>query len=65
MIIVLFKEEYNNAESKIYEKRGWRVQNQFDGFTTLPDEFEVCDNEGKTLIDHLSIAQLVALAEIL
>lgn len=52
------------AEKKLYEK-GYFLENQFDGFATLPDEYELVDRNGKVVIDHLSEAQVIALAEIL
>lgn len=47
------------------ESKGYYIENQFDGFTsTLPDEYELQNAEGKTLIDHLSEAQVIALADL-
>ena len=35
-------------------------QKQFDGFFgTLPDEYELADGNGNTVIDHLSEAQVI------
>ena len=52
------------AEEKLYRK-GYYLSNQFDGFGTIPDQYELADGNGKTVIDHLSEAQVIALAEIL
>lgn len=52
------------AEKKLYEK-GYFLENQFDGFTTLPGKYELVDRDGKVVIDLLSEAQVIALAEIL
>ena len=53
------------AERKLYEK-GSYLSNQFDGlFGTIPDQYELADRNGNTEIDHLSEAQVIALAAIL
>ena len=52
------------AEEKLYRK-GYYLSNQFDVFGTIPDQYELADRSGKTFIDHLSEAQVIALAEIL
>lgn len=53
------------AEKKLYEK-GYCLSNQFDGFFgTIPDQYELADRNGNTVIDHLSEAQVIALAAIL
>lgn len=53
------------AERKLYEK-GYYLANQFDGFFgTIPDEYELADRNGNTVIDHLSEAQVIALSAIL
>lgn len=53
------------AERKLYEK-GYYLSNQFDGFFgTIPDQFELSDKDGNTVIDHLSEAQVIALLSIL
>lgn len=52
------------AERKLYEK-GYYLSNQFDGFGTAPGEYELADRNGNTIIDHLTEAQVIALAEIL
>ncbi len=52
------------AERKLYEK-GYYLSNQFDGFGTVPNEYELADRNGNTVIDHLSEAQVIQLSEIL
>ena len=52
------------AERKLYEK-GYYLSNQFDGFGTVPGEYELADKNGNTVIDHLSEAQAIRLSEIL
>ena len=39
---------------------------QFDGFFgTIPDQYELADKNGNTVIDHLSEAQLIGLSALL
>lgn len=53
------------AEKKLYEL-GYYVSNQFDGFYgTIAAEYEISDRTGKTVISHLSEAQVVSLANML
>ena len=52
------------AERKLMEK-GYYLSNQFDGFGTVPNEYELADRNGNTVIDHLSEAQVISLAEML
>ena len=52
------------AERRLYEK-GYYLSNQFDGFGTVPNEYELADRNGNTVIDHLSEAQVIQLSEIL
>lgn len=48
------------------ESKGFFVSNQFDGFGgTKVDEYELMNLEGETIMDHLSEAQVIDLAEIL
>ena len=56
----LFKQEYNEAEERLH-KNGYYVDNM------ACDEncFEVSDENGKVLIDYLSMAQLVQLSKML
>ena len=52
------------AEEILYRK-GYYVFNQFDGFFgTIPNEYALYKDD-KCVIDHLSEAQVIALAEIL
>lgn len=52
------------AERKLYEK-GYYLSNQFDGFGTVQNEYELADRDGNTVIDHLTEAQVIQLSEIL
>lgn len=52
------------TERKLYEK-GYYLSNQFDGFGTVPNEYELADRDGNTVIDHLTEAQVIQLSEIL
>lgn len=56
--------EMKEAERKLYEK-GYYLSNQFDGFGTVPGEYELADRNGNTVIDHLTEAQVIALVEML
>lgn len=47
----------------LLESKGYYISNQFDGFNTLPDEYELSDANGNVVIDHLSEAQILQLAE--
>lgn len=53
------------AAETLLERKGFYISNQFDGFTTLPDEYELSDVNGNVVIDHLSEAQILQLSEIL
>lgn len=49
---------------KKLESKGYSVNNQFDGFTsTLENEYELYKGEN-VVMDHLSEAQVVALADL-
>ncbi len=56
------KEAINKLESK-----GYFVENQFYGFGAElgANEYELSDNNGNTVIDHLSEAQVIQLSNIL
>lgn len=56
--------EMKEAERKLYEK-GYYLSNQFNGFGTIPNEYELADRNGNTVIDHLTEAQVIQLSEIL
>lgn len=49
----------------LLESKGYYLSNQFDGFATLPDEYELSDENGNVVIDHLSESQVLQLSEIL
>lgn len=53
------------AAETLLERKGYYISNQFDGFTTLPDEYELSDVNGNVVIDHLSEAQILQISEIL
>ncbi len=53
------------AAETLLESKGYYISNQFDGFTTLPDEYELSDVNGNVVIDHLSEAQILQISEIL
>lgn len=54
-----------DAEEKLYEL-GYYVNNQFDGFYgTIAAEYEISDRTGRTVISHLSEAQVIDLANML
>ena len=49
---------------KKLESKGYFVDNQFDGFTsTIENEYELYKGEN-VVIDHLSEAQVIALADL-
>lgn len=54
------KELFKEAEEKLYRK-GYYIDNMAD----FENEFEVSNGDGKILIDHLSLAQLKQLSNIL
>lgn len=56
----LFKKEYTEAEEKLY-KKGYYVDNMINDSNC----YEISDGNGKTLIDNLSLAQLIALSNML
>ena len=62
-------EENNMKDMKsataLLESKGFYISNQFDGFATLPDEYELSDVNGNVVIDHLSEAQVLQFSEIL
>jgi hypothetical protein len=53
------------AAEALLESKGYYISNQFDGFATLPDEYELSDVNGNVVIDHLSEAQILQTSEIL
>jgi len=58
---MLFEKEYREAEEKLYNK-GFYVENMVEPFN---DCYEVLDGNAKVLIDHLSLAQLQQLSNML
>ena len=58
---MLFEKEIREAEEKLCSKRSYHVCNMIYD----KNYYEICDNEGNVLIDHLSVAQLQQLAEML
>lgn len=57
---MLFENEIREASDKLYKKGYYTDRMIYDD-----SEFEVSDNNGKVVIDHLSIAQLLQLSELL
>lgn len=57
----LYKKEYNEANEELY-KKGYYVANMTDCFT---DEYEIYDRDMQVVMDHLSLAQLIQLANLL
>lgn len=53
------------SATTLLENKGYYLSNQFDGFTTLSDEYELSDVNGNVVIDHLSEAQVLQISEIL
>lgn len=53
------------AAEALLESKGYYISNQFDGFATLPDEYELSDVNGNVVIDHLSEAQILQISKIL
>ena len=56
----LFKKEYTEAEEKLY-KKGYYISNM----ESDSNYYEIANGNGKTLIDNLSLAQLIALSNML
>ena len=51
---------------KKLENKGYFVENQFYGFGAElgANEYELSDRNGNTVIDHLSEAQVIAIADL-
>lgn len=60
VIIMLFEKEYKEAAEKLYNK-GYYVSNMVYDNTL----YELCDGDCKIVIDNLSLAQLIALSNLL
>ena len=58
---MLFEKEYREAEAKLY-KKGFYVENMTEPYD---DCYEVLDGKGKVMIDHLSLAQLKQLSNMI
>lgn len=58
---MLFENEIREAEEKLYEK-GYYTCNM-----TVPnnDQYEIYDRDGNVTIDHLSVAQLIQLSNMI
>ena len=51
---------------KVLESKGYHIVNMFDGFTsTLKDEWELLNNDGDVLMDHLTESHIMQLSKIL
>ena len=51
---------------KVLESKGYHIVNMFDGFTsTLKDEWELVNNDGDVLMDHLTESHIMQLSKIL
>ena len=57
----LFKNEIREAEEKLY-KKGYYVANMTDCHN---DKFEVYNSDCEVVMDHLTVAQLQQLSELL
>lgn len=57
----LFKNEIKEAEQKLYNK-SFYISNMTEPYN---NEFEVYDRNMKVVIDHLSVAQLIQLSNII
>ena len=57
---MLFEKEYKEAAEKLYNK-GYYVSNMVYDNTL----YELCDGDCKIVIDNLSLAQLIALSNLL
>ena len=52
--------------AKVLESKGYHIVNMFDGFTsTLKDEWELLNNDGNVLMDHLTESHIIQLSKIL
>lgn len=51
---------------RVLENKGYYIENMFDDFnSTLENEWELLNNKGDVLMDHLSQAHIMQLARIL
>lgn len=58
---MLFEKEYREAEEKLHSK-GYYVDNMMEPYE---DCYEVYNKTGKIMIDHLSLAQLEQLSNMI
>ena len=51
---------------KVLESKGYHIVNMFNGFTsTLENEWELVNNDGDVLMDHLTESHIMQLSKIL
>ena len=58
---MLFEKEIREAENKL-NKKGFYVCNMVEPNN---QQYEVCNGDGNIVIDHLSVAQLIQLANMI
>ena len=58
---MLFENEIKGAQEKLYEK-GYYTCNMTEPYN---DQYEVYNGDGKVMIDHLSVAQLIDLSNMI
>ena len=58
---MLFEKEYREAEEKLHSK-GYYVDNMMEPYD---DYYEVSNGKGKIMMDHLSLAQLEQLSNMI
>lgn len=58
---MLFEKEIKEAQEKLY-KKGYYTCNMTDPYN---DKYEICDKDGNIAIDHLSVAQLIQLSNMI
>ena len=58
---MLFENEFKEAEEKLY-KKGFYVFNMSEPYN---DEYEIYEKSGKTVMDYLSVAQVIQLSNII
>ncbi len=58
---MLFEKEIREAEDKLY-KKGYYTCNMVEPNN---DQYEVYNGDGKVMIDHLSVAQLIDLSNMI
>ena len=58
---MLFQKEYREAEEKLHRK-GYYIDNMMEPYDEC---YEVSDKSGKIMIDHLSLAQVIQLSNMI